>query len=283
MRIATAGRGTGRQLRALASQVKPRFMGPAVAASVYGGVLVGITDPVAGTLHGLATFLALYAAHVKDGLIDTYRRGEESTMPLTRGGCRLVIFVASMAFLAVTAGLLRSVGVVAALLVLPLWILGYLHAPWLDRRLIGTSADYAFAMGLGVLGGSYVQVGTVTGPVMGVAAAVLPAVAAGAVLEDVPDVEVDHRIGKRTVAAAYGEATARRVALALLAGAALVVAGLVWLSVLPRAGPLGAALLAVGAVGTRFPDPTRGVTLIIGLTAAALVVLLAALRGVPPW
>lgn len=283
MRIATAGRGTGRQLRALATQVKPRFMAPAVAASIYGGLLVGITEPIAGTLHVLATFLALYAAHVKDGLIDTYRRGEEAELPLTRGGCRLVIFAASMAFLAVTAGLWRAIGAVAALLVLPLWVLGYLHAPWLDRRLVGTSADYAFAMAIVVLGGAYVQVGTVTGAVGGIALAVLPAVAAGAVLEDIPDVESDHRIGKRTVASAHGESAARLVALGLVVAAALVVAGLVGLEVLPRTGLAAAALLALGGVGTRFRDPTKGVTLIIALTAAALVALLVVLRGVPPW
>jgi len=278
-------------LRALGSQVKPRFMAPALAASVYGGLLAaasagppsdGLAAAVAGlslspaAVHLLATFLALYTAHVKDGLVDFYERGEDEALPLTREGCRVAIVGSGVGFAACALALWWLVGPLSALLTVPLWPLGYLHAPWLDRGPVGTSTDYAVGVALVVLGGNAVQAHHVSPVALGVAGVFIPVLAAGAVLLDVEDRDVDERVGKRTVPTVLGPRGATRLAAGLVALSAALVAGLVVVGVLPTAALVAAAVLALASLGPTRWSPDRAVTLLqVGTTVAAVLVLAA--------
>ena len=302
MPIARDGAGLPPAARALATQVKPTFMLPALAASVYGGLLAvavaspaGLTgasvgpDPPSGggfafaptAVHVLAVFLALYAAHVKDSLVDFYGRGEDQTLALTRGGCRLALVASGLGFLACLAALWVLAGAAGVLLALPLWLLGYLHAPWLDGHPVGTSADYAFGVALVVLGGYAVQTGRLDPVALGVAATFLPAVASGAILVDVGDVEADRRIGKRTVPVLVGVRRAGLIAGGLLGSAAVAVVGLVGAGVLPPASVAAAAVLGAVALATSLVDVGRGSGLAMAGTTAAAVLLLVAVGGLP--
>lgn len=282
MRVASAGAGVDAAVRALASQVKPTFMAPAVASSVYGALLAGLTAPAPAILHLLATALALYVAHVRDGYVDAYVREEDESLPLTPAGCRLAVGVASVGFGACLAALAWLVGPLAVPLVGPLWLLGYLHAPWVDRHPVGTSADYAVGVGLVVVGAAHVQAGAVSPLVAGVGAVFVPVVAAGAVLVDVGDLDVDRRLGKRTVAVVLGASAARFVAAGLVAAAAVVVVALVVGGVLAAGGLVAVPLLAVGATGAAAREPARGLLVLMGALAAAASAMLVVTAGFPP-
>ncbi len=77
-------------------------------------------------------FFAVYTAHVKDGYVDFHVRGEDDDHPLTDAGCRMALVGAGVGFALCTAAIWLLVGLGAALLTLPTWIIGYTHAPQLD-------------------------------------------------------------------------------------------------------------------------------------------------------
>ncbi|MFB6163642.1 MAG: ubiquinone biosynthesis protein UbiA, partial [Haloarculaceae archaeon] len=76
MAIARSGAGVTPALRALGSQVHPVFMLPPLAASSFGALLAGEPALPLAALHVTAMFAAVYTAHVKDGYVDFYVRGE---------------------------------------------------------------------------------------------------------------------------------------------------------------------------------------------------------------
>lgn len=281
MPIARDGAGVVPSAGALASQVKPAFMTPALAASAYGALLAGDAAPGPAGVHVVATFLALYTAHVKDSLVDFYGRDEDEFIRLTRGGCRLAIAGAGVGFAGCLAALWLVGGPVPTLLTLPLWPLGFLHAPWLDRHPVGTSADYAVGVSLVVLGGYAAQAGDLGPVALSVAVTILPAVAAGAILADVVDVEGDRRLDKRTVPVVVGVGRGRGVAGGLLGLAAATVLGLVALGVLPMIAGPAAAVLALVGLAAPWLAPRWGLRVAMAGTAAAAGVVLVALRGVP--
>lgn len=283
MPIARDGAGAPAAIRALSSQVKPTFMVPALASSVYGGLLAGVVSPLPAAIHVFATFLALYAAHAKDSYVDFYERGEDETLPLTRSGCRVAIAGSIVAFAACLGALWWLAGPVAALLAFPLAVLGYLHAPWLDRHPVGTSLDYAAGVSLVVLGGFTAQAGPPTPTALGVAAVFVPVLAAGGILIDVEDVESDRRIGKRTVPVLVGPRRTRTVAAWLVGIAAGLVVALVAVGPLPTAGRAAAPVLALAGLGVVRVEPRRGLHLLMAGMALVATLLLLSVRGVPPW
>lgn len=267
----------------MASQVKPMFMAPALASSVYGGLLAGAVAPLPAAIHVLATFLALFAAHVKDSYVDFYVRREDERLPLTRHGCRLAIVGSGVVFAACLVALWWLAGPTAAFLVLPLWILGYLHAPWLDRHPVGTSLDYSAGVALVVLGGFAAQAGTPTPTAVLVAVVFVPVLAAGGVLIDVEDVESDSRLGKRTVPVLVGPRRTRVVAGGLVGLSAAIVVTLVATGPLPAGGLAAAFVLALAGAGVVRVGPRQGVHRLMAGMAVAATLLLLAVRGVPPW
>ncbi|PSQ16718.1 ubiquinone biosynthesis protein UbiA [Halobacteriales archaeon QS_7_69_60] len=165
MTIARHGRGVRADVSALASQVHPVFMLPPLAASAFGAVLADGFDAALLALHLTAVFAALYTAHIKDGYVDFYRRGEDDDHPLTAVGCRAALAGATLVFFACLLVIGVLVDVQAALLTLPGWIIGYLHAPQLDLNPVGATAGYPAGIAFALLGGYYVQAATLSATV----------------------------------------------------------------------------------------------------------------------
>ena len=252
MAFARDDTGLRADLDALASQVHPVFMLPPVAASAFGAVIAGRMAIVPLLLHAAATFFAVYTAHVKDGYVDFYGRGEDDDHPLTAAGCRRALVGAGVGFVAASVGLWTVVGPVAAALALPMWLLGFLHAPQFDTNPVTTTLGYPLGIATAIVGGAYAQVGAVAGDALAFAAVFAITLAGVKIIDDATDYDYDRSIDKRTVAVVLGRRRARRLAYALLyAGFTLVVVFTVD-GLFPTAAPAAAvAFGAVAAVTTR--------------------------------
>ncbi|MCT9096025.1 UbiA family prenyltransferase [Haloarchaeobius sp. HME9146] len=216
MTFSRHGSGLRADAQALASQVHPVFMLPPIAASWFGSILAGEFDPLLGALHMTAIFLAVYTAHVKDGYVDFYVRGEDDDHPLTARGCRLALLGSSLGFAGMLGALWLVVGPWAAALTLPGWLIGYHHAPQLDTNPVTTTTGYPLGIALAILGGFYVQTGTLTTVALAFAAVFLVLLSGVKVVDDAQDYDYDRSIEKRTVAVILGREGARRAAFSIM-------------------------------------------------------------------
>jgi lycopene cyclase domain-containing protein len=244
MAIARHGGGPPAAARALASQVHPVFMLPPLAASLFGGVLAGRLT-AASLVHVVAIFLAVYTAHVKDGYVDFYGRGEDDDHPMSRRGCRLALVAAGVGFAACLVALWALAGPGAALITLPTWLIGFLHAPQLDTNPVTTTVGYPGGIALAIVGGS-VAAGALPPATVGFAAVFLVVLSGVKVIDDSKDYDYDRSIDKRTVAVALGRSRARRLAYWLMGAGLLAVVLLSVDGLFPAAAPVAA--LAFGAV-----------------------------------
>jgi len=286
MAFARGDTGLRADLGALASQVHPVFMLPPVAASAFGAVVAGRLELVPLLLHATATFFAVYTAHVKDGYVDFHGRGEDDDHPMTAAGCRRALVGAGIGWLAATLGLWLAVGPVAAALVVPMWLLGFLHAPQFDTNPVTTTLGYPLGIATAIVGGSYAQAGAIAGDALAFGVVFAVTLAGVKIIDDATDYEYDRSIGKRTVAVALGRTRARRLAYALLyAGFTLVVVFAVD-GLFPTAAPAAAvAFGAVAAVTTR-ADAELATMLLVRGAYVFLALLVASvwfrpLAGVP--
>ena len=248
MAIARHGRGVRADVGALASQVHPVFMLPPLAASAFGAVLADGFDAALLALHLTAVFAALYTAHIKDGYVDFYRRGEDDDHPLTAVGCRAALAGATLVFFACLLVIGLLVDVRAALLTLPGWIIGYLHAPQLDLNPVGATAGYPAGIAFALLGGYYVQAATLSATVVAFAAVFLVVLSGIKTIDDAKDHEYDRSIGKRTVAVLLGPGRARRFAYGLMAFGMAAVVALALAGVFPPASVFAPVVFGVVAV-----------------------------------
>jgi len=276
MAISRHEHGLRADLRALLSQVHPVFMLPPLAASWFGAAVAGEFALSAGAIHMTAIFFAVYTAHVKDGYVDFHRRGEDDDHPMTVRGCRLCLLAAGVGFAACTLALGALVGPGAALVTLPTWFVGYLHAPQLDTNPFTTTLGYPTGIALALLGGFYVQTTEVTATILGFALVFLVTLAGVKIIDDEQDYAYDRSIDKRTVSVLLGRPRARTLAFSLLM-AGLV--GVLWGTVVglfPPSAP--AAALAFGSVAlvARRADPTIATMLLIRGAYVFLALLLVA-------
>ncbi|KTG08447.1 lycopene cyclase domain-containing protein [Haloferax profundi] len=226
MSIARHDTGLGATLSALASQVHPVFMLPPLAASWFGAILAGEFSLLLGTLHAAAVFFGVYTAHVKDGYVDFYRRGEDDDHPLTRRGCLLCLVGATIGFVLSAGALAGLVDAGILVLTVPGWLLGFFHAPQLDTNPVTTTVGYPLGIALGILGGYYAQVGGLDVTLLAFAGVLLFVLSGIKIIDDAQDYEYDRSIDKRTVTVVLGESSAFRLAYALVAaGLFFVVAG----------------------------------------------------------
>ncbi|MFB6152032.1 MAG: UbiA family prenyltransferase [Haloarculaceae archaeon] len=277
MALSTRGRGPVTALRALASQVHPVFMLPAVASSLFGGVFARGFDAGPAAVHALAVFFGLYAAHVTDGYVDFYVRDEDDDHPLTARGCRLTRAGAAVAFLACCLALWWLVGPVAALVTAPGLVVGLLHAPVLDTNPVGATAGYPTGIALALVGGYYVQARAFSASVLALAGVFLVVLSGIKVIDDAQDYEYDRSIGKRTVAVAVGPRGAHRAAYALMTAGMVGVGAMAAVldGVPPSAVGASAAFGAVALVARR-ADPELATMLLIRGSYLFLAVLVAA-------
>lgn len=274
--IARHGSGPIAALRAFGSQVHPVFMLPPIAASWFGAVLGGLESVAFGAVHSVAIFAAVYTAHVKDGYVDFHVRDEDEDHPLTVTGCRIALGGATAVFFAMLGVLWIGVDLVAVLLTLPGWLIGYHHAPQLDTNPLTATTGYPAGIALAILGGSYVQTASV-GAVSAAFAIVFLLVLSGVkVIDDAQDVAYDRSIDKRTVAVAAGPPAARRIAYGLMVLGLAVVLALVAVAVFPPTSVLAVAAFAAVAGATRRADAELATMLLVRGAYVFLAVLIAA-------
>jgi len=286
MAFARRGNGFRADLGALASQVHPVFMLPPLAASVFGAVIAGSFAAVPLACHALAAFFAVYTAHVKDGYVDFYGRGEDDDHPMTEAGCRRALAGATLGFVTVTVALGAVAGAGTALLAIPMWLVGFLHAPQFDTNPVTTTLGYPFGIGLAIVGGYYAQAGALVAEPLAYGVVFLVTLAGVKIIDDSTDYEYDRSIAKRTVAVALGRRQARRLAYALLyAGFTLVVVFSVD-GLFPPSAPLAAIAFGAVAIPASRADATLATKLLIRGAYVFLALLVVAvcfrpLAGLP--
>jgi 1,4-dihydroxy-2-naphthoate octaprenyltransferase len=276
MRIARHGSGPRTAVAALASQVHPVFMLPAVASSLFGASLHGHIEVTVASVHVAAVFAGLYTAHVKDGYVDFYRRGEDDDHPLTAVGCRLALVLAGGLFLASALALGALVGVGAVALVVPGWVVGYFHAPQLDTNPVTATTGYPLGVGFALLGGSYVQVGALTVEALAFATVFVVVLSGIKIIDDATDVAYDRTIEKRTVAVVLGRRRARRAAYAVMAAGLLAVLALAAGAVFPPSTVAAVAAFAAVALVARRADAELATMLLIRGSYVFLALLVVA-------
>ena len=270
--------GSGRKVlsRALLSQVHPVFMLPPIAASAFGAVLAGDFTLFVALVHACAIFFALYTAHVKDGYVDFHLRSEDDDHPLTEPGCRLALAGASAIFFCCLAALWWLVGIEAAVLTLPAWLIAYGHAPQLDMNPLTATTGYPLGIAVSLLGGYYVQASRLAAVPLAFATVFVLLLSGIKVIDDAKDYEYDRSIEKRTVAVSLGRERARLTAYTLMAGGLVVVLVLAALSVFPRSAVFAALAFAVVALIARRADSELATMLLIRGSYVFLALLVVA-------
>ncbi|WP_251342636.1 lycopene cyclase domain-containing protein [Haloplanus halophilus] len=263
MAIARHGSGPRATLDAVVSQIHPVFMAPPLAASGFGAVLGGVGSPELAVLHLGVAFAALYTAHVKDGLVDFHRRGEDDDHPLTRRGCHLALAGSTALFFAGCIALALLVDPLAALLALPGWVVAVLHAPQLDTTPLGATLGYPVGIGVALLGGYYVQTRTLSTAAVAFAAVFVTVLAGIKVVDDATDYDYDRSVEKRTVAVVLGREGARRVAGALMGAGMVAVLALSATGVVPRGSALAVLPFVAVALIARRADPETATMLLV--------------------
>ncbi|WP_368409461.1 lycopene cyclase [Halovenus salina] len=263
MAIARHATGFRADLRALGSQVHPVFMLPPLAASWFGAIVAGEFGLGVGAVHMAAMFCAVYTAHVKDGYVDFYGRGEDDDHPLTSQGCRIALAGATVGFVCCVLALGVVVDATAALITLPTWFIGFLHAPQLDTNPVTTTLGYPTGIALAIVGGHYVQATAVSATALGFALVFLVTLAGVKIIDDEQDYDYDRSISKATVAVVLGRTRARRLAFSLFMFGLI---GVLWgtlSGLFPPSSPLGALAFGAVAVAASRGGPTVGTMLLI--------------------
>ena len=276
MALARDDSGVTPTAQAFWSQVHPVFMLPPLAASLFGGILDGGLEPPLATVHVVAIFAAVYTAHVKDGYVDFHVRGEDDDHPLTARGCHVGLAVATTVFALSCLLLWALVGWLAVALTLPTWLIAYHHAPQLDMNPLTATVGYPLGIALSLLGGFYVQAGTMTAVPLGFAVVFLVLLSGIKVIDDAQDYAYDRSIQKRTVAVTLGPERAHTLAYGLMLTALLVVTGFALARVFPPAAILAALAFAVVAGFARRTSPDIATMLLIRGSYVFLAVLVAA-------
>jgi len=276
MSLARHGEGPAAALEAFGSQIHPVFMLPPVAASAFGAVLaVEFSVPLA-VLHMATAFCALYVAHLKDGYVDFHIRGEDDDHPLSARGCRAGLVGASTLFFVGCLALGVLVDPMAALLTLPGWVVGYLHAPQLDLHPIGATAGYPTGIGIALLGGFYVQETTLTLPVVAYAAVFTTILCGIKTVDDATDYAYDRSINKPTVAVVLGRPRARRFAHLLMIVGMVAVVLLAAVGVFPVTAAGASAVFGAVLAVARRADAKHATMLLIRGSYLFLAVLVVA-------
>lgn len=276
MAFARHGNGPRAAVTAFVSQIHPVFMLPPLAASAFGGILTGRFALATSALHIGAVFCAVYTAHIKDGYVDFHLRGEDPDHPLTVPGCKLGLVVSTAVFFAILGVLWWRVGLGAAVITFPCWLIGYHHAPQLDTNPITTTTGYPLGIGFALTGGYYVQAGALDIVPVAYAAVFLVLLSGVKVIDDAQDYSYDRTIDKHTVAVTLGLRRARRTAYGLMAIGLVAVIAFAVLGVFPLTAGLAVIAFSAVAVIAARAEPDLATMLLIRGSYLFLAVLVAA-------
>lgn len=258
--------GAGRWLPSVqgaVTQVHPVFMLPPLAASWFGAFFARDISITFGVLHMFAMFFAVYTAHVKDGFMDYYVRGEDPSHPLSALECRVLLIGSSGGFIVVTGILGMVVDSAVVLLVIPTWVIAYLHAPYLDTNPVSATLGYPLGIAFAILGGYYVQTGDVSIAIIGYALVLALVLMGVKIIDDEQDYEWDQSYGKQTMSVVLGKEAGRQAAAGLFLISGILVLWGTISGVFPRGTPIAIGLFGVLAgIALRKPAPVATMLLI---------------------
>lgn len=269
-----------RRARGLWLHVQPIFLLPGAAMSGFGALLADEFALAPAALHATAVCLAIYVAHLKDGYVDYYIRGEDDCNPLEPAEIRVAIGVAAVLFGCCLAILWLLAGGLVVTATMPLIALGYFHAPLLDTRPVAETVDYPLGIALATAGGYATQTGTVSVAVGAVCLVLFLLLAAINIMLDRTDVNHDRRVAKQTLPVVLGPHRAQRVAWGLIATSLLILCVSSLVGPLPQSALLAGVMPAAVTVGVlvQTPDLKRLVALFIGATYVFAAALFLAIR-----
>lgn len=271
---------TERTVRGLWDHVQPVFLLPGASMSAFGALLAGNPAIDTAFVHLMTVSLAVYVAHLKDGYVDYYLRGEDDENSLDPTIIWAAIAIATALFAVCVALLWRKSGLLVVFVTVPLLALGYLHAPYLDTNPITVTIDYPLGIVVATGGGYVAQTGTVHGPTVAVCLVLFTLLSAISILIDITDYRADRRISKRTIPVVIGPDRARFVAWLLVLASLLALLFSSIISVLPRtatiAGIVPASTVLVCVV--RNPTAEHAASLFIGMTYVFAGLLFASIR-----
>lgn len=272
---ASRRRRTRDLVRGLGALVQPTFFLPAVGMALFGGLLAGRLSVPAAAAHAVAVALAIYTAHLTDGYVDYYVRGEDDEAALPSVWFRRARRVASACFALALVPLWIAGSGLAAALTAPLWLLALLHAPYLDRHPVPVTVDYAIGVALVLLGGYAAQTGSIAPRALGIAAVYALFLAGTKVTVDQLDYEFDRALPKRTLPVVLGRRRAAAASTAAVAGAGALLLLLSEVGVLPPKTAYAAPLAVAAGLPPLLVDRERAVALQMllayALTAALFV------------
>lgn len=274
MPFARAEAGARPALAALWSQVHPVFMLPPLATASFGALLAGTVDIRLAVLHLGAIFFAVYTAHIKDGYVDFHVRGEDEDHPLSIRGCRQALLAAGAGAWGCLLGLALLGPPLAAVLTATTWVIGFLHAPQLDTNPVTTTLGYPVGIGIALVSGFMVQVGTLELLPLVLGGVLIVLLAGVKIIDDAQDYSYDRTIAKQTVAVLLGKRAAHKLAYAVMTCALAGVVVATALGIFPPASLLGAAAFGGIAGIARRADPEIATMLLIRGAYVFLAVLL---------
>ncbi|MFB6153116.1 MAG: UbiA family prenyltransferase [Halodesulfurarchaeum sp.] len=281
MAVARHGRGYGASLGALASQIHPVFMLPPVAVSLFGAMLTGGFTLSTASLHATAIGSAVYVAHVKDGLVDFHRRGEDDDHPLTPRGCYLGLASGTALFFTALALLLAMTGWVPVILTAPTWAIGYLHAPQLDTNPVTATLGYPAGIFLSLVSAYAVQTGSVTAIPLAYGLVLFVLLAGVKIIDDLQDLRWDRAFGKRSLPTVLGAVRSRRLGHALLVAASLGILGFTAIDLFPDGVALGVFVFGAVAAIAAEAEPERATMLLVRGAYLLLAAMIVAVRYRP--
>ncbi len=245
------------------SQIHPVFMLPPLAASWFGAFFARDVSITVGVLHMFAMFFAVYTAHLKDGYVDYYVRGEDSSHPLSASACRVLLVGASGGFILMTGILSVVVNISIVLWTVPTWIIAYLHAPYLDTNPLGATSGYPVGIGLSIIGGYYVQAEVVSMAIIGYAIVLVFVLMGVKIIDDEQDFVWDRSFGKRTISVVLGKGSGREIAAGLFLISGIVVLWGAVSGAFPRGSPIASCVFgALAVIALRKPAPVATMLLI---------------------
>ena len=238
-----------------------------------------------------SVFFGLYTAHLMDTYVDVVKRHDmtpESFPLLFRDSSGLLPPRAYPAGMAVSAGLCAACAAVpvaeggpaVALSLASGLALALSYAPLLDRRLLGVSLAYPAGALAAFTAGYALSAGAVDLRWSLLGLPVFVALVGTKVRSDVIDLADDARIGKRTVAVAFGERAALVGGYGLAFAGVAAAAALPWVAGVPPLLALPPAGAAAAMAATARMDAFRGSMAMAGSMFALLAAELAAVAAV---
>ena len=275
--------GLKRFILGMLLEVRPPVAIPVMLATLLGGAIAGIRDWGTMLLFMASSFLVLFAAHVKDSMVDYWVRREmelgyrsrfgDSGGILRKEEMALCMGVATGFFFSIMVYLVLTTTWLLLPIMLACFVLALTYVPYFDKT-VAKNIFWPLGVVIVIWGGFVVQSRTLALEPILVGAVVFILLSFGGILDDLPDADVDRKLGKRTIPVILGIEKANRIAYAGIysgatLGVALSLSGLIlrWLAV-----PL---LIAVPIVACSMRMPVRRRVMVAIM--AAFVVLLAAI------